>query len=122
MRAHDGRPLPGVTVRIHTRQVTYRLTTGSDGRYAIRLDPRTGPEATVTFTAPGYREESRTVRLVAGRTVTADVVLIRTCVTPGAAGWDERNPPRPAAPGRARRGATPLWRPQPSTPGRAEGT
>ncbi|GAB3952047.1 hypothetical protein GCM10027614_55090 [Micromonospora vulcania] len=67
--AADGDPIAGATVSDGTRSVT----TDADGRYALTAP--VGP-TTVTVDAYGYREQSATVTVADGGTVTRDFALV----------------------------------------------
>ena len=86
--ASTGSPISGATVQICTLydkttgscgpgSQTYTLTTSADGTYGLWLS-HSGSPVQILATASGYKPESQTAKITAGKTTTASFALSRT--------------------------------------------
>ncbi len=73
--ATDGSPIAGATVEIDSWATGYTLTTATDGSYALWLDRRNNP-LTMIVAKDGFKPQTATVRIKAGRTVTKNWSLV----------------------------------------------
>ncbi|RMD91679.1 MAG: TonB-dependent receptor [Calditrichaeota bacterium] len=71
-----GDPLPGANVVVQSAEIQTGAASRSDGTYEVRHLPAGTYTITVTFI--GYKEESTTVTVTAGKTVTMDFQLTAT--------------------------------------------
>lgn len=70
-------PLPGATVQVDSWAMDWTFTTDAEGKYAYWIDRRNNP-LQVIAAKDGYKPKVRTVRIVAGGTVTANFALQKT--------------------------------------------
>jgi N-acetylneuraminic acid mutarotase len=77
-KAADGTvtPLPGATVEIDSWASAYTLKTATDGSFALWLDARNSP-LTLIVAKDGYRPQTRTVAITAGKRVAVAFTLVK---------------------------------------------
>ncbi|WP_406423507.1 carboxypeptidase regulatory-like domain-containing protein [Streptomyces sp. NBC_00842] len=71
-------PLIGATVQITSKTASYTLKTDRKGQYALWLDVSNNP-LTVTASKDGWKPQTRSVEIKAGKATTADFPLNQTC-------------------------------------------
>jgi N-acetylneuraminic acid mutarotase len=69
-------PLAGVTIAVDSAAGSWTLTTGRHGRYGTWLDSADSP-LTLIVTQSGWLAQTKTVKITAGKTTTADFTLRR---------------------------------------------